>query len=290
MKNVLVFLCFVSFLNIAQANSPISPPGDEEQQYDRWRERLDYVHPVIKTDATMDWSKLDVTVWWQKKPAPYVIFLHGSDGSARERKDRKVVWDDDLRVLFYSMGLHVVELSHRGYGESEGRNSEYNAAINSVSPARMEGDDDNYIKCLSEDRASDVLPLIKWLDAQANVQGGGILLGHSFGGVVAMHLADQVASIKGVINIAGGLGKGAKDPSKKGLMEEKQLKTFLRAMSTVKPNLLIYSPKDSVIDIKLGKNIYDYQNKISKSKLIVLDLEKKVEDPPSVSKWLSSRV
>jgi alpha/beta superfamily hydrolase len=283
MKKILGILCFASCVNVALANTLIGPPGDEEQQYDRWRERLDYVHPLIQTDATMDWSKLDVTVWWQKKPAPYIIFLHGSDGSLREKKDRKVLWDEELKILFYSMGLHVVELSHRGYGESEGSFSEYNAALSSISPSRPEGDDANYIQLLSQDRAKDVTPVIKWLDAQTNVQGGGILLGHSFGGVVSMHLADQASSIKGVINIAGGLGKGGKDPSKKGEMEDKQLKTFLNIVHTTKPNLLIYAKNDSVIDIALGKNIFNYQNKISKSKLIVLDLEKNNGNPCSCS-------
>ncbi|QLG89388.1 alpha/beta hydrolase [Chitinibacter bivalviorum] len=262
MKKILSIGMAALALNLSSSawSLNIVPPGDRDTQLDRWSNRPEEQVVKITTEAPLNWSKLDVKVWRQPKPAPYVVLLHGS-ASIHEKGRIEGWWRnaDDVQALFYSMGFHVVQLTRRGYGDSEGTRSEVFANKSAHS-------DNEYTTLLLKDAALDVAPVLQWASKQADFQPQAILVGHSFGGILALHTADLAPSVVGVIDIAGGLGFfNQTEPSKQ---DPTSLAAILANTKTKKPNLLIYAKHDTVIAYSLGEAIAAQQAKISNSTLI----------------------
>ncbi|KAF0811464.1 hypothetical protein IGB42_04082 [Andreprevotia sp. IGB-42] len=261
---IAAILLFAVLNLAASAAHALQPPGDSHEQYERWLTRSEAERPDLSTDALLDWSHLEVKAWWQPQPAPYALILHGSQPPNTPHDARYLGMGDDVHALLYSMGFHVVELLHRGYGESEGARAEARASLRST-------DDDSYIRALLRERANDIRPVLRWLDSSPRVKNGGILIGHSAGGLTALYASNDPAarSVKAVVSLEGGLGSG---PLKLGVMEQGSLDTFLRMSKTPKPTFIVHAPNDAIVSYTLGEAIATQQAAVGNSVFISPDL------------------
>ncbi|WP_200915397.1 alpha/beta hydrolase [Jeongeupia sp. HS-3] len=224
----------------------IVPPGDRDTQLDRWAERPEARVDYVTTDAPLNWSKLRVRSWRQPKPAPHVLLLHGATLQQLLKAGHVAPWgiNDDPHALFYSMGFNVFELSRRGYEGSEGTPSEV------AWQGRQFPDDDSAMRALLTDAAKDVKPVLAWLRTQPDVLPQGVILGHSFGGLLALHVSAAAPEIRAVVDVAGGYSSvGLAEPSKSATYAESAI---LDLTATRTPALLVYSPGDTLVPVALG--------------------------------------
>lgn len=167
---------------------------------------------------------------------PFVVLLHGRDGDGAQRARLALpVYPANVRY-FAARGFAVIVPLRVGYGLSGGPDVEYSGAC----------DDKHYAAAVAP-AATQVRQLLEFVRGLPYVDGNrGLIVGESFGGMVALAIAAQPPpGLRGVVNIEGGDGGDSvqrpDEPCSPGMLRD----TFAIYGRTARiPSLWLYSEND----------------------------------------------
>ncbi|MBN1333520.1 MAG: alpha/beta hydrolase [Synergistales bacterium] len=169
------------------------------------------------------------------------LFFHGNAGNMSHRMD--------TLELFHDLGMSVLIIDYRGYGNSRGKPSEQGLYQDGIAAwehlVRTRGVDPSRI----------------------------ILFGRSLGGAVAAHVA-SISTAGGLIlestfTSAGDLGREVFPflPVRQLLRHKFDILSRIRSVTF--PVMVIHSREDDIIPFKLGKRLYDLINSPDKMILVI---------------------
>jgi fermentation-respiration switch protein FrsA (DUF1100 family) len=157
-----------------------------------------------------------------------VLFFHGNAGNISHRLD-------SIRI-FNALGLDVLIIDYRGYGQSTGTPSEQGTYLDSKAAWRY----------LVEERGFSPLNII--------------LFGRSLGGAVAVHLASEqnpaALIIESTFTSVPDLAAELYPWLPVRTMSRFQYNSLKKIRSVTCPVLVVHSPQDEIIPIKHGRKIY----------------------------------
>lgn len=204
-------------------------------------------YPLRKLQATpADWGLAydDVTLhaqdgvrlhgWYLPSPGAtrVLLFLHGNAGNISHR--------GDSIAIFHRLGLNVLILDYRGYGQSEGSPDEQGLYRDAEAAWRH----------LTEVRGF----------APAEI----LLFGRSLGGAVAAHLAAQVQPggliLESTFSSARDFARTAFPLPPPRLLMRYRFDTAAALASVHCPVLVLHSRADEIMPFALGQAVYDVAN------------------------------
>ncbi len=157
-----------------------------------------------------------------------VLFFHGNAGNISHRLD-------SIRV-FNALGLNVLIIDYRGYGQSAGSPSEQGTYLDSEAAWRY----------LVEERRFSPQDII--------------LFGRSLGGAVAVHLASEKAPaaliVESTFSSVPDLAAELYPWLPVRMLSKFQYNALEKIRSVTCPVLIVHSPKDEIIPIKHGNKIF----------------------------------
>lgn len=183
-----------------------------------------------------------------RRRRPFLILLHGRAADAPERARLSLPVYPANSAYFARLGFIVLTPLRVGYGLSGGPDVEYTG------------------RCASKHFAAGVAPaadevrqVIRFAAARPDVDGAhGILVGESFGGLVALAVAAADApGIVGVVNISGGDGGDSLHRPDDPCRPDRLRQTFARYGGTSRvPTLWMYSANDRLWGPRLPRQWY----------------------------------
>jgi dienelactone hydrolase len=183
-----------------------------------------------------------------KERTPFLILNHGRPGSAERRAAFGRARYPGNSRYFVEQGFAVFIPTRIGYGVTGGPDLEYSGpcANRNFPPAY-------------EAAAQQSLAVIAYAKAQPYSDGEGLVVGHSFGGVVALALAAKnIPGVRGAINFAGG-GGGDPERSPDRPCRSDLMASLLAAYgrSAKAPTLWLYSENDRYWGPALPRSWFD---------------------------------
>lgn len=168
--------------------------------------------------------------WYVPHPAPRAttLFLHGNAGNISHRLDT-------LRVL-HDLGLAVLIIDYRGYGQSEGRPSEQGTYLDAEAAWRH-------------------MTVNLGINPEAI-----IVMGRSLGAAVAIHLAERhtpgLLVAESAFTSIPALAKRLYPYLPVRLISRIQYPNIERIANVRCPVLVVHSPEDEIIPIEFGEALY----------------------------------
>jgi len=185
---------------------------------------FDYENVFIMTS-----DGININAWYIKHEnnRGTVLFFHGNAGNISHRSD-------SIKI-FNSLGMSVLIVSYRGYGESEGSPS-----IRGVN--------------------LDALAAWDWLISEKNIPAERILIfGRSLGGAVAVelmrHVRPRAAILESTFSSLAAMG-GFLSPLASLLVNGAWNSAGTAANIDI-PALCIHSPEDEIVPYRLGRRLYE---------------------------------
>lgn len=220
--------------------------ADRDVAYGKW---VSSTRSILWTESDSPWhhSKIAIKAYTHDRPAPFALVMHGTmPQTLIDMGHKEVGGMEYLEATLYAQGFNVYELHRRGYAESEGPSCEALAARSQ-----------SYNETLVKEASYDASAALKLIRQQSNVIDVGVVAGHSFGGLEAVHLADSSPDILASINLAGALSLPSRDPTAAATPPAPE---FLKRMAvTTKPTLFIYSETDWLAPIPAIKAWFSLQ-------------------------------
>lgn len=173
---------------------------------------------------------LTLNAWFVKHPQARttILILHGNAGNNSDRLEKI--------GYFYKMGLNVICLDYRGFGNSQGRPSE---------------------KGIYKDALAAYDHFVKRPDIDPRKM---IVYGESLGGAVAVNLAAKrdlaCLILDSTISSAADYVK-SKMPYIPAFLLQTKMDSLALIGGLKMPKLFIHSPQDEIIPFKLGRKLYD---------------------------------
>ena len=175
-----------------------------------------------------------INAWWIPHPNPRftLLFLHGNAGNISHRLN--------TLKLFYDLGLSVLIIDYRGYGNSTGKISEQGTYI-------------------------DAETAWNYLTNEKNLNSEEIIIfGRSLGGAVASWLAAKYDSagviLESTFSSIADMGKHYYPYIPVNWINHIKYDTYSRITEIDSPILFIHSPVDDIVPYELGKSIFEKAN------------------------------
>ena len=172
--------------------------------------------------------------WYlQKRESEQVLlFFHGNAGNISHRRD-------SIQV-FHRLGLNVLIIDYRGYGQSEGKPSEQGLYRDATAAWRY----------LTEEKGFE----------PENV----IIFGRSLGGAVAAKLAAGVQArgliLESTMSSAGDFARAVFKILSRLVVIRYDFNTAQHIQRVNYPVLVLHSPEDEIMPFHLGKKVYELAN------------------------------
>jgi fermentation-respiration switch protein FrsA (DUF1100 family) len=186
---------------------------------------LDYDDVSIKTE-----DGINLHGWYlpHKTPRATLLFLHGNGGNISHRLDSL--------AIFNSLGLAVLIIDYRGYGQSEGTTSEQGTYL-------------------------DAEAAWQYLINEKKLTGNNIIVfGRSMGGAVATWLASQqkprALILESTFTSVTDMGKHYYPYLPATLLTRIKYASIDRIASIDQPTLFIHSPADDIVPYALGRALF----------------------------------
>jgi fermentation-respiration switch protein FrsA (DUF1100 family) len=187
---------------------------------------LDYEDVAIKTK---DGIRLHGWYLPHEAPRATLLFLHGNGGNISHRLDSL--------AIFHALGLSVLIIDYRGYGQSEGTTSEQGTYLDA-------------------EAAWNYLINVKQLTGN-NI----IIFGRSMGGAVATWLASQqnprAIILESTFTSVTDMGKHYYPFLPATLLTRIKYDSLGRIASIDQPILFIHSPSDEIVPYALGRTLFN---------------------------------
>ena len=153
-------------------------------------------------------------------PFPAVLFNHGSGHGARgpagDRAEHPMEWQGEvLGPVFARHGYVFLYLLRRGTGLSAGQGENSTDLWNrELAARRPEGRNRLQLELLEGAELDDALAGLAGLRALPEVDARRVAVaGHSFGGSIALLMAERDSTLRAAVNFAGAAGSWARSPS-----------------------------------------------------------------------------
>ncbi|MEE8321672.1 MAG: alpha/beta hydrolase [Gammaproteobacteria bacterium] len=188
--------------------------------------QLDYEDVSIKTE-----DSIHLHGWYipHDTPRATLLFLHGNGGNISHRLESL--------AIFHELGLSILIIDYRGYGQSEGTPSEHGTYLDAEAAW-------NYL--LNEKKLS----------------GHEIIIfGRSMGGTIATWLASRQQSraviLESTFTSIADMGKHYYPYLPVSLLTRIKYASIDRISSIPQPSLFIHSPSDDIVPYTLGRKLFD---------------------------------
>lgn len=180
-------------------------------------------------------DKVSLHGWWlpHENPRATMLFLHGNAGNISHRLQKL--------QIYHRLGLSVLIIDYRGYGESEGAPTESGTYLDAQAAW-------NYLTQIRRVSARDI-----------------VIYGESLGGVIAIWLAGKVGNAGAVI--AESAFTSVKDmgnhyypflPVRLITRIHYPALEYIRAIT--QPVLIIHSPSDEIVPFHMGQQLFEAAN------------------------------
>ncbi len=188
--------------------------------------QLDYEDVTIETE---DGIRLHGWYLPHDSPRATLLFLHGNGGNISHRLDSL--------AIFNALGLAVLIIDYRGYGQSEGTTSERGTYLDAEAAW-------NYLINEKKLAVNDI-----------------IVFGRSMGGAVATWLASQqqprALILESTFTSITDMGKHYYPYLPATLLTRIKYASIDRITSINQPILFIHSPSDDIVPYTLGRKLFD---------------------------------
>jgi fermentation-respiration switch protein FrsA (DUF1100 family) len=188
--------------------------------------QLDYEDVSIKTE---DGIRLHGWYLPHDTPRATLLFLHGNGGNISHRLDSL--------AIFNALGLAVLIIDYRGYGQSEGTTSEQGTYLDANAAW-------NYLINEKKQTGDDI-----------------IVFGRSMGGAVATWLASQqqprALILESTFTSTTDMGKHYYPYLPATLLTRIKYASIDRITSIDQPILFIHSPSDDIVPYALGRALFN---------------------------------
>jgi len=209
---------------LAQPSMIFFPHSDLEATPRDWR--LDYEDVRLRTA-----DGVELHGWFvpHRGSRRVLLFFHGNAGNISHRRESI--------EIFHRLGLNILILDYRGYGESRGKPTEKGLYLDARAAWRY----------LTEDRGY----------APSDI----VIFGRSLGGVVAAKLASEVAPGGLILESSFSCAKDAAREIFPLLSRVVVMRFELDAATYVRgarcPVLVLHSPDDEIIPYRLGRKLFE---------------------------------
>jgi dienelactone hydrolase len=193
-----------------------------------------------------------------KKEFPLIVMNHGRNGQNPKRNENQIFGYKNLNELLASKGYLVMNLVRRGYGKSDGPDSEF---LETPEESGLAG-------------AQDIKAAIEFMQTRKDViKDKIVIIGQSQGGWVALAASTiEINGVLGAINISGAINfKKAGNNSIRSSMVEDQLENSAKIFgeSSKIPTLWIYAENDNHLPDSVKKWFNAYYVNGGKGKLAI---------------------
>jgi hypothetical protein len=223
--SVLIFIGLLSgMLYLIQPSMVFFPSRDLTATPDQW----DLAYEDVTID-TADGLKLHGWFVPHERSSEVLLFLHGNGGNIAHR-------GESLRI-FQRLGINVLIIDYRGYGQSEGTPSENGFYEDARSAWRYLTETKGY-------RAGQI-----------------VIFGRSIGGAVAANLITEQQPAKVILESTFSSARDMAGSLMPVLSKIVILRYNFDAISHIgqlqTPLLVLHSPDDEIIPFRLGEKLYD---------------------------------
>ncbi len=187
---------------------------------------------IERTTLTTD-DGVRLVAWKMKQPdaRKWILYLHGNGGNISSRGSIRHY------EMFRSIGVNVLAVDYRGYGESEGEPSEQGLYLDGLASFRY----------LTE--SEDVAP--------RNI----VLYGYSLGSAVSVHVASVIEAggvvLEGAFTSAPDLGRHFYPFLPTHLMMKNRFDSISKVDLVTEPKLFIHATDDEVVPIRFGRQLFE---------------------------------
>ncbi len=211
----------------AKSNDPVEPPL--RASVARVRVRPD---PTQKASYDLYVSQVRLA---DSTRRPFLMLLHGRPADVADRLRMGLVSYPANAQYFARLGFVVLIPTRLGYGITGGPDWEYTGAC----------EDKRYENGVAA-AANEMAQVLKTLRQQPGIGSRGVLVGESFGGLVALSLTNgALPGVVGVVNIAGGDGGDVvQHPDRPCRPDQLATLLFHYGLAARVPSLWLYSDND----------------------------------------------
>lgn len=173
-----------------------------------------------------------LVAWKMQQPVAHqwILYLHGNGGNISSRTS--IVHYD----LFKSLGVNVLALDYRGYGDSEGEPSEQGLYLDALAAFR-------YLTEVERVAPTDL-----------------VLYGYSLGSAVAVHVASVIQAgglvVEGAFSSAPDLGRHLYPFLPTHLMMKNRFDSLSKIELVTEPKLFFHATIDEVVPISFGRKLF----------------------------------